>query len=217
MARPVNRLRSMKACRCSLNVAVAIALCLLAFGSARLLAQETAEASKLPRGLAEVVKLVGSGVGDDVVISYIQNSPVPKPTANDLIELHRAKVPSPVIVALLSKPQKPIAEAPVAAAPVAETKPAPAVQQVISAPAPQTVYVRQPVYVQRDPVVVYGSPAYYGGGYYGGPGYYRGSGWDWAGFGIGLGLGHFFGHYGHHGHFAHHGFGHHGGLHVRHH
>jgi hypothetical protein len=196
----------MKACRFTPAITLTVALCLLAFGSARVFAQDTAEVSKLPRGLAEVVKLVGSGVGDDVVISYIQNSPVPKPTANDLIELHRAKVPSTVIVALLSKPQKPIVEAPPAPAPVPEAKPAPAVQQVISAPAPATVYVeRQPVYVQRDPVVIYG-----------GPGYYRNYGWDWAAFGIGLGLGHVF-HHGYHGHFGHHGFGHHGGLHVRHH
>lgn len=208
MSQPVNRLRSMKACRFSLSIALTVSLCLLVFGSAQLFGQDAVGVSKLPRGLAEVVKLVGSGVGDDVVISYIQNSPVPKPTANDLIELHRAKVPSTVIVALLSKPQKPIAEAPAVVAPVPETKPAPAVQQVISAPAPQTVYVeRQPVYVQRDPVVIYSGPGYYGG--YG----YR-YGWDWAGFGIGLGLGHAFSH---HGHWGHHGFGHHGGLHVRHH
>ena len=207
MSQPVNRLRSMKACRFTPTLALPVALCLLAFGSARLFAQDAAEALKLPRGLTEVVRLVGSGVGDDVVISYIQNTPVPKPTVSDLIELHRAKVPSAVIVALLSKPQKPIVEAAPAAAPVPETKPAPAVQQVISAPAPSTV---QPVYVQRDPVVIYSSP-----------GYYRGSGWDWAGFGIGLGLGHIFshhGHYGHHGYghhgYGHHGYGHHGGLRV---
>ena len=118
MSQPVNRLRSMKACRFTPTLALPVALCLLAFGSARLFAQDAAEALKLPRGLTEVVRLVGSGVGDDVVISYIQNTPVPKPTASDLIELHRAKVPSAVIVALLSKPQKPIVEAAPAAAPV---------------------------------------------------------------------------------------------------
>ena len=196
--RPMDRLRSMKACRFTPNIALTIAaVCLLTFGSAQLLAQETAKASKLPRGLAEVVRLVDSGVGDDVVISYIQNSPVPKPTANELIELHRAKVPSAVIVALLSKPQKPIAETPQALVAAPASQPPPAVQQVISAPAPATVYVeRQPVYVQRDPVVIY-----------------QDRGFDWTGFGIGLGLRHFFGHHGHHGHFRHHGFGHHGSLH----
>ena len=212
MTRLLNRLMSMNACRFTRSFSI-VTLCFLVFVSARTFAQE-AGASKLPAGLAEVVRLVGSGVENEVILSYIQNSSVPKPTASDLIELHRAKVPSSVIVALLSKKEKSFAEpapAQVASAPAPAPAPAQAPQQVISRPPAQTVYVERPVYVQRYPAVVYAEPYYYPRRF------------DWAGFGIGLGLGHFFGHFGHHGHYGHHGghhghygghYGHHGGLRV---
>jgi hypothetical protein len=194
----------MNACRFA-RYCLGAALFLFAFSSDRTFAQDV---GKLPAGLAEVVRLVSSGVENDVILSYIQNSPVPKPTANDLIELHHAKVPSPVIVALLSKKETLFTQptpAPVASSAPAPA-PAPAPQQVISSPPPQAVYVaRQPVYVQPYPAVVYAEPYYYPRGY------------DWAAFGIGLGLG-YFGHYGgHYGHYGHYG-GHygHGGIHVSH-
>ncbi len=57
---------------------------------------------KLSYGLEEVVKMVQSGAGTDVVLSYVENSPLAyAPTADDVIRLHELAVPSPVIVAIL--------------------------------------------------------------------------------------------------------------------
>jgi len=59
----------MNACRFA-RYGLGAALFLLAFSSGRTFAQEVA---KLPAGLAEVVRLVTSGVENDVILSYIQH------------------------------------------------------------------------------------------------------------------------------------------------
>src|SRR5262245_44294601 len=53
-------------------------------------------------GLEDVVKLVQSGAGTDVVLSYVENSPIAySPSANDVMRMHEEGVPSDVIVAIL--------------------------------------------------------------------------------------------------------------------
>lgn len=53
-------------------------------------------------GLEDIVKLVQSGAGTDVVLSYVENSPIVyAPTANDVMRMHEDGVPSEVIVAVL--------------------------------------------------------------------------------------------------------------------
>ena len=57
---------------------------------------------KLSSGLEEIVRMVQSGADTNVVLSFIENSPVAySPGADDVIALHKLGVPSSVIVALL--------------------------------------------------------------------------------------------------------------------
>ncbi|HMJ66253.1 MAG TPA: hypothetical protein VK615_12985, partial [Candidatus Binatia bacterium] len=168
--------------------------------------------AKVTPGLAQVVKLVQSGVADDVVLSYVENSELPKPTADDVIQLHGAGVSDRVLLALLSK--KPVATIPTNNG----SEPAKSIESPAPVPPQTTVYVqRSPaVYVQPAPAVTY-APSYYSYPYsynygsYGYPyyGYYR-----WPSVSLSFGFGHGFGHHSYDHHFGGHG-GHHGGLHFR--
>src|SRR5256885_17027972 len=61
--------------------------------------QETGS-GKLSFGLDDVVKLVKSGVGSEVVLTYVNNSLVPYSlTATDVIHLHELGVPSEITAA----------------------------------------------------------------------------------------------------------------------
>lgn len=224
------RLKVMKVHRFGiLFIAVMVGVFFWSGGAGLLQAQETKGEAKVAPGLEKVVKLVESGVGEEVVLAYVRNSPVPKPNADEIIHLHQSGVPSVVITALLSK--NGTANASAASEPVTSgrilTKPV--YEQPASAPASVVYVERAPSYVQPQPTVVYvpsSTPQYYPYSYY--PGYHSSPGislgFDFGHHGFGLGH-HLFGHHlgghlfsGHHGshafgHGGHHGGGHHGGGH----
>lgn len=178
----------------------------------------TAISSKVSPSLTKVVNLVESGVGEEVLLAYVRNSTVSKPNADEIVYLHEAGVPTPVITALLSKNgisnSSPSSETgdsgPILAKPVYAQTP--------SAPASVVNVERAPTYVQPQPTVVYVpsyAPQYYSYPSY--PGYYAGPAIS-LGFSFGghHGFGHhFFGHHqgGHHFFGGHHLGGHHGGHH----
>jgi len=192
--------------------------CLLVWGCAALAATDQADAMLSP-GLAKVVQMMDSGVSEDVVLAYVQNSAVPRPNADEVIRLHEAGVPDRVTLALLAK------KAAVSGEHNGKNGSNGNNERVITRPsyaqpqatAPQTapVYVQSaPVYVQREPVVVYSSPVYSSPAYYDYPYYRYNYGYSWPV--ISLGFDFAFGHHGffHGGHFGgHQGFVgvHHGG------
>lgn len=205
-----------------LSVVLGVAVSVVAFVSSGNAAVHD-DGQKISHGLAEVVKMVESGVAEEVVLAYIKNSPVPKPNADELISLHEAGVPKSVMMALVSKNGASSATA-VASAPAESGRVlAKPVYEQPPAAAPSVVYVQPaPVYVQRDPVVVYSAPSYLPS-YYDYP-YYR-SYYSWPAVSLGFSFGHhLFGHHGghhglwHHGHHGgHHSFAHHGGHGIFHH
>lgn len=193
----------MKAGRIGVGVSTKIVVIfLLLAGGVAVANAIQAEGTKMSPGLAKVVQMIDSGVSDDVVMVYVQSATIPRPNADEVIQLHEAGVPDRVTLALLSKKQT-STERQIAASEQAPPSPAYAPAPA-TAPqtAPQTsVYIqRYPVYVQSEPTVVYSSPAYYE--YY--P-YYRYSYgyWPAVSLGFGFGFGHPF--------FGHHGFSHGGG------
>ena len=102
-------------------------------------AQAPAEgAAQISPDTAEVVKLAGSGVGDEVVLAYIQNSSGTfNLSADNLLYLRDLGVSQPVITAMLnhdngqrgqaqeSPPQQQYAPAPASEAPMPAQAPAP--------------------------------------------------------------------------------------------
>ncbi len=199
----------------------AVAVLSLAGWLAQAHAAEVAVTTKLSPGLMQVVKLVQSGVAEEVVLSYIENSPVPRPHADDVIQLHGVGVPDRVLMALLSK--KVTFSEPAAAGNMKNNgaEPARRFEAPASTPPPQTaVYVQRPpaVYIQPAPTVAY-APSYYSYPYYSYPyysypyysyPYYHRYGYTWPAVSLAFGFGHFFGHHS----FGHHFGGHHGGLHF---
>src|SRR5688500_15625822 len=61
--------------------------------------------------IAQLAKLNDSGVSEEVLLAYVQNSPVPKPNAEELIYLHERGVSTPVITSLLKRNDTPAAAA----------------------------------------------------------------------------------------------------------
>jgi hypothetical protein len=126
-------------------------------------AQPAAPASLSPTA-AEVVKLAGSGVGEDVVLAYIQNSQLMfNLSADAVLYLRDVGISQPIITAMLNhdnslrpqEPQSPPSQyAPTATAPALAEVPAPAPAPV-PAPAPQApppqVVVAAPTYVSSPP------------------------------------------------------------------
>jgi hypothetical protein len=122
----------------------------------------------LSPGAAEVVRLAGSGVGDDVVIAYIQNSQAPfNLSADDVLYLKDIGLSSEVTSAMLThdgtlrgQPQQYAPAAPGAPAPVAPTTPAPAVPPGGAPltydwqPAPAPATAPPPAYVSTAPADV---------------------------------------------------------------
>src|SRR5262245_22110656 len=109
---------------------------------------ENEAASKVSPDLAKVIKLFESGVGEDVVLAYVRSSPVPKPTADEIVYMHQAGIPSSVIVALLSKNGTANTSAAPEAVNSAHTATKPAYEQSAST-SPSVVYVdRSPAYTQ---------------------------------------------------------------------
>ena len=193
-------------------IAIAASLLIWTSGAAiSLEAQQTpGEApSNVSPDLVKIVKLVESGVSEEVVLAYVRNSPVPKPNADEIVYLHRAGVSTPVLTALLSK--NGTSHAAPASEPVNSAPAKPVYVQSQSAPA-SVAYVEQPSsYVASQPAVVYAPsypPPYYTYTY---PYYsYYPSYYPWPAISLGFGFGYYHG-YGHHGGHYYYGHGYHGG------
>ncbi|MEI6781785.1 MAG: DUF6600 domain-containing protein [Verrucomicrobiota bacterium] len=102
---------------------------------------QTAAPVDLSPGAAEVVRLAGSGVGDDVVVAYIQNSQAPfNLSADDVLYLKDIGLSSQVTSAMLSHDSglrnQPQQDAPAATTPAAPSGSAPPTYQWQSPPAP---------------------------------------------------------------------------------
>jgi hypothetical protein len=116
-------------------------------------AQAAAPANLSP-GAAEVVRLAGGGVGDDVVLAYIQNSQAPfNLSADDVLYLKDIGVSPDVTSAMLShdstlrnQPQQyaPAAQTPAVPAPVAPEAPAPTATPPPAAAPPPTYVTSAP-------------------------------------------------------------------------
>jgi hypothetical protein len=113
---------------------------------------QAAVPANLSPGAAEVVRLAGSGVGDDVVLAYIQNSQVPfNLTADNVLYLKDIGLSPQVTSAMLNhdstlrnQPQQYAPAAPAAPSPVAPAVPAPAVPAVPVATPPPTYVTSAP-------------------------------------------------------------------------
>ncbi len=112
--------------------------------------------------LQEVVRLAQSGVGEDVVLAYVQNSPTPfNPTPDEIVYLTDVGISDVVITALVNHRgtagQAVAVQAPVAQ-PQAVPQPAPQVQgEAAYNPEPQVVYSAPPTvqYASPSPAVEY--------------------------------------------------------------
>ena len=182
-------------------------------------AKPAIDTSRLSWDLMGLGKVVQSGVGEEVVLTYIKSNPPKKtPTADEVVYLHELGLSDNGIVTLLDAAPKislsqnvealapastvtmpqgnatpATAQQPAApSTPTASPAPAATGNAVISAPAPTVVYTQPApttVYVQRPPVVTYVEP------------------YPYPRFSIGFGFGPAF--YGHH-HWGHyHGYSHH--------
>jgi hypothetical protein len=196
----------------------ALAVLSLAGWLAQARAAEVAAPVKLSPSLMQVVKLVQSGVAEEVVLSFIENSAAPRPNADDVIQLHAVGVSDRVLMALLSKKVTFSALAAAGNLKNNGSEPPKRVEAQVSVPPPQTtVYVQRPpaVYVQSAPAVAY-APSYYGYPYYSYPYYYSypfyyRHDYTWPAVSLAFSFGHhFFGRP----FFGHHFGGHHGGLHF---
>ncbi len=153
--------------------------------------------------VADVVRLMKSGVGDNVVIAFVNTSTQPyNLTADDILALRDADVSAPVVSAMLSHDsvlqsrsgQQPATGAAATAAP-ATTAPAAAAATTPAAPTPQylganstsppdTTSSSQGAAVTADPPdpLVEVVPVAPGPDYYWTPGYWGwNNGWSWLG------------------------------------
>jgi hypothetical protein len=199
----------MKTSRFSIST-LSVALALSGFSGSTLPAQtnqtaanKDAQLLKIPSPLEEITQLSKSGVGDAVVLTYIQNS-TQRYTLNaqDIISLRDQGVSAEVTTALIRRgaevrqaveesyrqqqQQLQAEAATVAAAPTYQTPPAP----TVVVPAPVTYYVPAP----RSTVSVhyFGTPRYHYQPVYQSGYRYYGSGYSYApqvSFGVGFGGG----------------------------
>jgi hypothetical protein len=100
----------------------------------------------LSPGAGEVIKLAQSGVGDDVVLAYVQNSQAPyNLSANNILYLKSAGLSSDVLKAMLNH------DGSLRNVPVLPAQPVPSAQPTAPAPVPTTAQVYQP---PTSPMVV---------------------------------------------------------------
>ena len=178
---------------------------------------ETATLPQVSPAIAQLAKLQQSGVNQEVMLAFVQNSSVPKPNAEELIYLHEQGVATSVITSLLNRK-----DAPVAATASAASAPTVPANQPTPNPAPTEPLIVGSAPSQPQSSVIYfpASGSHYVPRYnesYFAP--YFGT-YPFVGptFSVGVGFGHYghFGHYrGHHGGWRHHQ-GHHS-LHHGHH
>jgi len=172
------------------------------------------DSTKWPYGTADVVKLSRSQVGEEVIVSYVQNSGIAYSLSpDDIVRLRSEGVSDRVINTMLDQHGKAVRAAQMAAAPaapvysdnpggpvVSETQPpqnsgpGPVAEAPLTPPASSTYVIPYPPATSA----YYGYPSYYYpyypyyyGGYYGGP---------IVSFRFGFGGGH--GYYGGHGHYG---------------
>ncbi|MFB3779598.1 MAG: DUF6600 domain-containing protein, partial [Bryobacteraceae bacterium] len=110
--------------------------------------------------LQEVVKLAQSGVGDDVILAFIQNSPTAfNPTPDEIVYLTDLGISDVVITALVNhrNPQPEMAAQPAPTAPPAPSAEAP--PQEVAVPAQATYNPEPPIVYTPQPVVQYVAPA----------------------------------------------------------
>jgi len=156
---------------------------------------KAANAANLPPQLSEVVKMSNAGIDEKTITTYVESSPPFRLSADDVIHLRDAGVPSQVVTAMLQHGKASIAA------------PAPSSTPSIAGQAQQPPYgayaaPSQPVYAESSPQVVYTDPAYvysypsYGYSY---PSIGIGFSWGfpWYGYGYGryCGYGGYYGHY----------------------
>lgn len=104
----------------------------------------SAQAAAPTGGVADVLRMAAAGVGDEVLLSYVQGAPTSFPlTVDQIIELKNAKVGATVIQAMISHVPTTQAPPPAAAATSAPTPspdpnlmPAPLAEYVPFAPGP---------------------------------------------------------------------------------
>ena len=165
---------------------------------------------QLSDGVSEILTLVHGKVGDDIVVSFIENSrKTYNLTANEILYLREQKVSDHVLTAMMNQRKK-VGQSNTLAASQAPTPAAPQPTSIdTSSAAGSTNAQPAPTYVQAPTVYVPTAPAYVSPGYanYGYP--YYGSPYYWGyvpPVSLSFGFGH--GHYGH-GYYG--GGGHHGG------
>jgi hypothetical protein len=180
--------------RKALAAITATAVCLGAFGSvagAQNSVPNQASATPapaLPSGVSEVMKMFKGGISADIMVSYINNSPLSfYLSADNLIALQQEGLPTPVLMAMMrrygelqrqtgvaagapAQVQAQAAAPQYAGAPVQAPAQAPAPQYYSYAPAPPPVsypYVAAPSYPAYGPY--YYDPVYYPWYPFGGP------------------------------------------------
>ena len=141
--------------------AVAMAALFLVGATALAMAQQTV--GQQSKATADVIKMASAGIGDDVLLSYVQGSRAQfHLSADDIIALKEAKVGAPVIQAMIehdSAAASSVAPSSAAAAPAKPLNPDPSV-----APAPLVEVV----------------PIAPGPGYEWAPGYWSWDGTTWV-------------------------------------
>ena len=154
---------------------------------------------QLSDGVSEILTLVHGNVGDDIVVSFIENSrKTYNLTANEILYLREQKVSDHVLTAMMNQRKK-VGQSNTLAASQAPTPAAPQPTSIdTSSAAGSTNAQPAPTYVQAPTVYVPTAPAYVSPGYanYGYP-YY----WGYVPpVSLSFGFGH--GYYGHgHGHY----------------
>src|ERR1044071_7591912 len=164
------------------------------------------EPARLPYGTADVVKLSRSQVGEDVIVSYVQNSGIAYSlSSDDILRLRGEGVSDRVINAMLNQHKKAVEAAQIAEAPApanndvpvsnsnsaptaGDSQPAPEYSANSVAEAPLTPPASSTYVIPSQPA----APAYYGYPYYY-PYYYGGPIVSFR-FGFGGGYGHYHGH-----------------------
>jgi len=154
-----------------------------------------------PSNVNEVVKLSSAGLGNDVVLSFVNGSQsLYNLSADDIVHLKDSGVSPAVITAMLNHDMMLRNNNPYGPGGIANTPPAP--PQTVQAPPvdpnqstvqqpPTTVVVQQPSpVVQTEYIPISPGPDYYWApGYWGPSGVWIGGGWLRVGFGYGWGWG----------------------------
>ena len=112
-------------------------------------AAESESTLTLPRvspGIAQLAKLRDTGLTEEVMVAYVQNSSVPKPNAEELIYLHERGIPPVVMTALLKRVDAPPPTVNVFRAPTEGAE-----EQLAAAP-PEQQAPSQPIIVSSERV-----------------------------------------------------------------